>query len=356
MSLQERFSFKAQTQLPGLAFAAIRQVILQRAADHDLPVVIDSKQEIQIETAYGNYSFLRTDADTSAEIGAPRADWLHVLKESLSETIQDLAPDIAAAILWSDAQDGAGALPPNFQFITLRKVTPIPGGFLRVTAQAEDLSHFTADSIHFRLALPAPGLAQPVWPHLSDTGATVWPTGDATLHRPVYTVREMDTATGRLVFDIFEHAGGRTTDWALSAPPGTRVGLTGPGGGGIPEAQKLTFYTDETGFPAVARILDTLGPDATGHVVLELTTDAAARYPMPAHPGFTVEHHRPGPADLGDLAIARQQASPDHMVWFAAEKTATQKLRAHFKSAGLNAKDHYISAYWTRPAEADAQA
>ncbi|WP_417818432.1 siderophore-interacting protein [Tritonibacter scottomollicae] len=355
MSMQERFSFEAQTLLPGLSFPAIRSVIQQRAQEFDLPVVIDSDDEVQIETTYGNYSLQRRDEYSVARIGAPRADWLYVLKESLSDTLEHLAPEIAAEICWSDAQESAGRRPPNFQFITVEHVARIPGSFLRVTAQAEDLTHFTTDAIHFRLALPNPALDTPQWPYLSETGQTIWPKGDATLHRPVYTVRALDVTTGRLVFDIFEHDGGRATEWARSVSPGCRVGLTGPGGGGIPEVETIMIYADETGFPAVARILDALGPKASGRVVLELTAPESADYLMPHHPGIRIEHHGSNAGDLGDLAIATLANTPGHMVWLAAEKSAAQKVRAHLKSAGLNAKDHYIAAYWTRQAESDAQ-
>ena len=107
MSMQERFSFEAQTLLPGLSFPVIRSVIHQRAQEFDLPVVIDSDDEVQIETTYGNYSLQRRDEYSLARIGSPRADWLYVLKESLSDTIEHLAPEIAAEICWSDAQESA---------------------------------------------------------------------------------------------------------------------------------------------------------------------------------------------------------------------------------------------------------
>ncbi|OIQ28938.1 MAG: NADPH-dependent ferric siderophore reductase [Alphaproteobacteria bacterium MedPE-SWcel] len=351
MSMQDRFSFDTQSRLPGLSFDTVRTTVLSTAKEHDLPVVINTDREIQIETDYGNYSFLRQGTESSVQVGSTRADWLYVLKESLGDTIAHLSPDTASKIMWSDAQESAGCLPPNFQFITVQEVRQIPGGFLRVVTEAETLAHFTTDAIHFRLALPTPELAYPEWPYLSETGATVWPTGAATLHRPVYTVRELDAKTGRLVFDVFEHDGGRATEWARSATPGSRVGITGPGGGGIPQTEAITIYSDETGYPAVARLLAALGPEARGRVLLEHTTPDSKSYPLPDHAGIDVLHH---PAvsnlDLADVAIAEMGAFADHMIWFASEKKAAQKLRAHIKAAGLSPKDHYIAAYWTRPA------
>ncbi len=356
MSMIDRFTFAAQTPLPGLPFATIQPVIRARAADHDLPILRDEEGEICIETAYGTYAFVQEAAQTRVEIGSGRADWLYVLKESLSDTIAELSPAVAAAIRWSDAAASAGNLPPNFQFITVEEVTRIPGGFLRVRAVAEDLSHFTPDAIHFRLALPDPDLAYPEWPSLSDKGLTLWPKGAATLHRPVYTVREMDVATGRLVFDVFEHEGGRATEWARTVTPGTRVGLTGPGGGGIPETRAIALFADETGLPAVARILSALPQEATGHIVLEMTAPVSEAYALPHHPGFTVQRVSAGTDNtLAHHAIAATKANPEQMIWFAAEKTGAQELRAHLKASGRGTKEHYIAAYWTKSPELDPE-
>lgn len=355
MSMIDRPAFEAQTRLPGLSYDTIRQVIRARAEEHDLPLLCDGDSEIRVHTTYGTYGF-RPDQDASlAQITSEREDWLYVLKESLSHTVSELAPDVGAAIRWSDAAQSAGNLPPNFQFITIEGVTRIPGGFLRVSATAEDLSQFTPEEIHFRLALPPADLADPQWPSLSDTGLTLWPKGAASLHRPVYTVREMDRASGHLVFDIFEHLGGRATEWARSVTPGTKVGLTGPGGGGIPEVADLAIYTDETGLPAVARILEALPLEARIEVLFQMTDPVSLDYALPSHPGARIERRPAGDRDLADQAIADLDGAADRMVWLAAEKQIAQKLRAHFKSSGRSAKDHYIAAYWSRTADSAAE-
>ena len=69
------------------------------------------------------------------------------------------------------------------------------------------------------------------------------------------------------------HEGGRTTQWALEIMNGERdrkfVGLMGPSGGGLLEADHALLATDETGFPAAARILENLPSGATGRIFLE---------------------------------------------------------------------------------------
>lgn len=353
-SLQAAPVHFAETLLPGLEFAATRQHFVTQAMEFDLPILIDNNTELRVQTDYGQYGFHATTGGTRAEIRSGRADWLYVLKDALHHTVEHMLPEVADSMHWSDARQQAGSLPANFQFITIRSCEEIPGNFLRITARAEDLSVFGSDAIHFRLALPPAGQAQPQWPHQSDKGVTVWPKGDAALHRPVYTLRNCDPATDTVVFDVFIHEGGRTTQWARAVQPGDRVGLTGPGGGGVPSGARLHVYADETGYPAVARLLAEAPLDTGGIVVLQATAEHSESYPLPAHPGFELRFLPPySPAapqeDLAELAIRTHRGEPDAILWFAAEKNQAQTLRGYTKSAGLSARDgHYIAGFWNR--------
>lgn len=112
-------------------------------------------------------------------------------------------PQLADAIRWSDAPPQA-RLPANAGIMILVGVEPISGGFLRVILQG-DVSRFSNAAIHLRLGIPAGGRA-PRWPTVAQNGATDWPKGEDRLHLPVYTARAVDTARGRLCFDLFQHA------------------------------------------------------------------------------------------------------------------------------------------------------
>lgn len=204
------FAHSAETALPGLNPASLRDTLLAEAREHGLEIVHDDGGSLVVATAYGHYRLISNSATARAAVDSPRADWLCALKEALTEKISVLRPDAAARIRWSDAPP-EGSRPPNFQFVEVRSIAPLGRDFLRVSVRAEDLSAFGDDAIHFRLVLPSPGDAAPEWPRIGAGGATTWPKGEKALHRPVYTVRHIDRARRELTFDLFVHEGGPPT-------------------------------------------------------------------------------------------------------------------------------------------------
>lgn len=348
MSCHSDFTYCAETALAGVDPARLREVMLAQAHEHGLDVVHGPGETLAVETVYGRYRVDLTAGRALASVASARSDWLFALKEGLTETVSALHPDVAENLRWSDALP-EGSCPPNFQFIEVRSVEAVARDFLRITVQAEDLSAFGGDAIHFRLVLPSRGDRDPQWPRIAASGATIWPTGDKALHRPVYTVRYIDRARGEMVFDLFQHDGGAATQWARSVRMGARVGLTGPGGGGIPETRKIALYADETGLPAVARILEALPQEATGRAVLRACGGAECGYPLPSHPGVEICWRARGDAmDLADHAIAACERARGHTLWFAGEKAEAQKMRGWCKANQINLRDHYIAAFWAQ--------
>ncbi|XDA96734.1 siderophore-interacting protein [Sulfitobacter sp. LCG007] len=355
MSQHIEFAHHAETALPGLDPSRLRAAMLANAREHGLDVVERGEDELALLTVYGRCTLATRAGSARVVLDSPRPDWLFVLKDSLTEQVAALYAGGDAALRWSDALP-EGSPPPNFQFVEIRATQPLGPDFIRITVGVEDLSAFGEDAIHFRLALPVAGDAQPQWPHIGSSGATIWPKGDKALHRPVYTVRRIDAARGELAFDLFVHAGGRATAWARSVGIGTRVGLTGPGGGGIPETRKIALYADETGFPAVARILEALPADATGTALLSARDGAACEYPIPEHPGIDLRW-RAGwtSTQLAECAIAEQPSQVHPFLWFAAEKTGATKLRNWCKSHGIEQRDRYVAAFWTQDSRTEGK-
>ncbi|CUH50863.1 siderophore-interacting protein [Shimia marina] len=345
MNEQTKFPFRAETRLIGLAFPAIRALLVHEAQEHGLELPENSDARVMMVSEYGHLTFDALENGVHACVMADQTDKLFILKESLVESIEHFAPQLAESLTWSDAAQHKGH-PPNFQLATVTAVTPIGKSFLRVTLSAQDLSSYAQNAIHFRIILPPKGDQAPQWPRLNDKGVTIWPKGDKALHRPVYTIRSVDTHRNELVFDVFVHEGGRTTEWAQNVTIGTQIGITGPGGGGIPDTQAITIYADETAFPATARLLEALPHSVGGRVVLQAGTQD---YPLPDHPNLKVIWHSPhSDQTLPDVAIADRTSFPEHMLWFASEKEDTQKMRAFCKSQDIDVKNHYIATYWSR--------
>lgn len=224
-------------------------------------------------------------------------------------------------------------------------VKPVGDSFLRMRIESDNLYRLSGEIIHFRLVLQPEGTSMPVWPYLDQDGRTIWPKGDAALHRPAYTVRQIDLAAGWLDTDIFVHDGGRICEFARKARAGDVVGLNGPGGGQIPKRGHLLIGGDETAYPALARTLETAQAQTTGDCYLFGASDD---YPLPHHPGITI-HHRPS----GESALAaqlRKTGTQADAIWIATEKTRLGPLKSTILDELAIPKERtHLAAYWTAP-------
>ncbi|WP_245597321.1 siderophore-interacting protein [Leisingera caerulea] len=348
MTIRPAFPLQANAGLPELPFAAVRQAIIAMAQEHELPVIENSAVAVTVEiTGFGHYSFAARDGGTAIRVSAAMPDRLHMLKDGIASHLDEIRPGASKALRWPDA--AAGALPPNVHFTTVQSVTPIGNAFLRVQVKSPDLASFQDDAIHFRLLLPPPDCAAPEWPRLSETGATVWPGGEAALHRPVYTTRRISHEAGLMEFDIFLHDGGRATEWARRARPGDRLAIAGPGGGGIPAASNILLYADETALPAAARILESLPQNSAGEAVLLSNEGEGCGYPVTAPEGVTLTWlRREDKHSLADRALAARKHAPGHYLWFACEKAEVQRLRAALRQDKPAPGTSYIAAYWSQ--------
>ncbi len=326
-------------ELSDIGFDPLRRMVLAEAEEHQMQVARNDSAGIVVQTVYGRIAFSPQGAGCRAEVAAPRTDFLQTLKDSLVAHIAELAPEAAEGLRWvGDRQQGA--LPANAGLMQVAGAETLDCGFVRITLTG-DASRFSDDAIHFRLGLPPEGRA-PVWPRIGANGATVWPKGEDALHLPVYTARRAEA--GRLVFDLYEHAGGRTTDWASTDPVGAQVLITGPGGGGARIEGPVLGYADDTAFPAVARIL-AANPDLTGTIHLYPSSAQTARYSFPAHPGVALVWHQA--RDAARMArTACDELDTERFVWFAGERHQADVVRKAWKQAGGAARRSYIAAYW----------
>ncbi|MEM6381610.1 MAG: siderophore-interacting protein [Pseudomonadota bacterium] len=241
-------------------------------------------------------------------------------------------------------------LPENFTFARVTDVAALGPVFLRVSVESPNLSTHGDAAIHFRLVLPNI-LGSTAWPGVATNGSVKWEQGDDAPHRPVYTARSVDQTNGTLIFDVFIHEGGRTTDWAQALQNGDQtravVGVLGPAGGGLMDAHRVILAADETGFPAAARILENLPPDATGELLLEAQHGAACVYPLPKHAGFQVRWLSRSKGD--ELGTATRQALPQWQganIWFAGEREQANAVRDAAIQAGWSKDQLRISGFW----------
>ncbi|MEO1317042.1 MAG: siderophore-interacting protein [Pseudomonadota bacterium] len=344
------YTHEAFADLPGVAFSAMRQVIMMQAKASSLRVLEDEEGRLTVETAHGLIGLRPgTAAETAGMVAAQDARWLFVMKNAVVDQMQHMMPAVAQAMRWSDG-DRTGSLPPNFQFVRVTDVLRLGQVFYRVTLQGEDLSSYGTDAIHFRLVQP-PMDAEPEWPSVAPNGSTRWPDGPGAPHKPVYTVRSVDYTRNTLETDVFIHAGGRTTAWAEEVIGGENarrvVGIVGPGGGGLLNDDRVLIASDETGFPSVARFLETLPGGASGEVLLEAEEGAGCAYPIPVHPNLHVTWLSRSRGDaLGPAALSALAGFEGGTIWFAGEKADAGRLREAAKTIGWPREKLRISSFW----------
>ncbi|MBL4919031.1 siderophore-interacting protein [Szabonella alba] len=284
-------------------------------------------------------------------LSAQNDEGLQNLRDTLGYLLEVASEGLAAGLSWQEGPS-EGQPPPNFRQARVLRSDRISPGFQRIRLAADALDFMARTGLHLRLLQPRDP-AQPQWPRLAANGRTVWP-GAGQLHMPVYTIRAIDAAAGWLEVDIFLHGKGPTCAWARDARPGDVVGLTGPGGGWLPDGASLCLGGDETALPVLARILETLPASVTGEVVIELG-DMADRQALRAPPGINLHWLRRG----RDLPLRRafvetvgrmRGVSPGVGVVFGGEKSDAQTIRASLKEDAKGQGQTTVAAYWTASA------
>lgn len=349
------YPFEATSDLPGINFDAMRQMIMMQVKSAGLTVLEDETHHLTVKTVHGLIGLRPgTKAETAGYVGAIDEHWLFVMKNAVVMQMQHVMPEVAKEMRWSNGP-AEGSLPPNFAFVQVREAMQLGPNFLRVTLQGEDLSKHQDASIHFRLVIPPKGMV-PQWPTVAANGSVVWPEGEGEPHRPVYTTRSIDHGTNTLLTDVYIHEGGRATDWARGHldKPGPRrvVGLLGPAGGGLLNADRVLMATDETGFPAAARLLEKLPAGATGELLLEAENGADCAYPFDVPSGIAVTWLSRTKGDvLGEATLAALPNHEDAKIWFAGERGQAKAVRDAAKAANREAGDLRISGFWAKPTE-----
>lgn len=332
--------FQSEVLLPDLAFDLVLAQLQNRASAIGTDLHNGHGRSVWVQDDRGEYGAKKLGTGSLLFARAHRPEWL----AGVQAEIADLALSSGGARPdWNT--DGDRRMPVNFSSAKIISVTRLSPGFIRLRLAGAGLARLGQDdSIHFRLVQPPSGSTAAIWPHVGERGQTVWPGGDMTLRRPVYTTRRIDPQAGWLETDLFLHPGGRTTAWALAVRPGDPVGLMGPSGGGVPQGRRLIFAGDETAYPALARFLETLAGSARGQVWLLGRT---ADYPLPETGGFTILHRPGGESQLAAM-LENDPARVTDSLWVAGERSMIEPLRLlsaeKILPSGLST---HVSAFWT---------
>ncbi|MEU6558073.1 siderophore-interacting protein [Nocardia nova] len=233
--------------------------------------------------------------------------------------------------------------------LTVAQVDSVSPGFTRVTLEGDALAGYTdpraADA--FKLMLPADPGAVVDAPERDGSGLPAWSGETPPPVLRAFTVRRFDSAAQRLAFDVARHEQGVSIDWLASLRPGDTVALTGM----RPEwalADSVTDHVligDRSAVPAIAAIIESLGPEHTVSAYVELP-DPADIAVLPQHPNLTLREV----ADIGDAVHDTPSsiaAGRRTQVWIAAEAAQVRKIRAHATEMwGVDRADMLARAYW----------
>lgn len=313
-------------------------------------------QRIDFRFAFGDASIDMEQLVMRAN--AADRDGLARIKDLLATAVQVYAREEKPEIVWTGDLSGETSL-AQFREMTVSDVHDLTPNMRRLRFAGEDLSRFAKfGGMHIRMLFPTRDVPDPLWPVLGGNGLPVWPADDRRPVARVYTIRALDVAKGVMDVDFLVHPGDSVgSAWAMQAAPGMKVGIMGPVGRPVRQADWYVMGADETGLPALARLLETL-PAATRGVAFVEIADAGEKQKIANTTG--IELHwltRDGVPAGEDKLLAEAVRSvtwPQEgsaFGWFAAEAAAAKIVREYWRGAlGLGRDETLAAAYWRRGA------
>lgn len=154
--------------------------------------------------------------------------------------------------------------------------------------------------------------------------------------------------------DFVTHDGDNVgSKWAIDALPGNKVGIMGPVGRPHRQAEWYVMGCDETGLPALARMLETM-PETTKGVAFIEIADKAERQEIANRTGIELNWiYRDGIPAGEDERLASTVLAvewPQDVAtfgWFAAEAVAAKRVRDRWRGElGLGRDQTLAAAYW----------
>lgn len=259
--------------------------------------------------------------------------------------------------------------------VSTQVLTP---GFVRLTFAGESLENFATwgTDQRIKLVLPLPdgsladfGLLEEPTPHPSDwyTRWKALPEGERNVLR-TYTPAAIRPEQQELDVDFYLHEpAGPASAWAASAVPGDEVVITGPDrrmgwtGYGLHwapgDARRFLLVADETAFPAVRSILQTLDAADRVDVILECrdAVNDIVSADAPAQARIRVVVRGDDDASGAERAVSEWSAEhgtavrddPTFYAWIAGESGVTARVRRHLTSVvGIPKERVSFLGYW----------
>lgn len=323
-----------------------------RFAEHI--TITRSESGARLETVIGSADIAVSKDRLDIKLRCPTAAMLFTIRSMVAENLFELSKSNMLALDWADGPQPS--VIPNFREISVVDAYDVTPHMRRVVVATDDAKHFVEGGLHVRLLIPPKG-REPVWPHTEPDGRIHWPKGDDALTLRAYTIRSIDLERGEMTIDFVVHEGDSVpgATWAMTARPGDRAGLIGPGGGGVPAARKFILAGDETALPAIARIAASVPADAELRIFLEVADRREEQVlTSSASLDITWLHRNGAPAGTTDtleriLRDVVPAADAETYIWAACEQKQARSIRSFVKSELARDPGTFsIAAYWQR--------
>ncbi|WP_054309893.1 siderophore-interacting protein [Mesorhizobium sp. 1M-11] len=344
---------QAQLRLPNLA--SYLHLITDRLQSFDAAVSGHSGR-MDFRFSFGEATLEMVPDLLVLRASAGDRDGLARTKDILATAVEIYAKQDGPEIVWTGdlAQDTRLA---QFREMTVTDVCDLTPHMRRIRLAGEDLGRFGKfQGMHIRILFPTRAVPDPAWPSLGANGLPVWPADDRRPVARVYTIRALDPDAGHMDVDFLIHEGESVgSAWALQARAGHRVGIMGPVGRPVRPADWYVLGADETGLPAIGRLLETLPCHTRGVAFIEIADNAERQQ---INNATQIELHwleRGGKAPGTDGRLAEQVLSAEWpkegtaFGWFAAEAEAAKLVRETWRGQmGLGRDQTIAAAYWRR--------
>lgn len=213
------------------------------------------------------------------------------------------------------------------------------------TATVLSRTHLTAHLV--RISLGGPGLAG--WQSTGVPDEWVALTVPGQFQTRYYTVRAR--AGDVLTLDVVVHSRGLVTEWASGDCVGDEVGISEPKGSfALPaDAGWLHLVGDLTALPAMARIVETVGPEVATRVWAEVPDRVPGYFPAGLEESDALTWLAPGDGGSRLAALVESLSWPDGpgYFWMAGESAQMRAIRRHLMhQVRLPGERYDVMGYW----------
>lgn len=347
----------ASFALSGVAVPLSASGMLEEICDHFIEhaEVEQTAHGAILRSADGLAKIRIADGRLLIDLDCPTADHLRLIQTSLAEHLFYFAEGQPFSLEWS--RSNTVTRPPNLHEVTVVSAMNVTPKMRRVTFSIADATPFARGDMHVQLLVPPKG-RRPVWPGFREDGRLSWPQGEDELIARTYTIRGVDCAAQHFWIDFLLHGEtGEVTpgaDFARTAEPGTIAAIMGPGGGHVPEAERILMIGDETALPAIARIIEEVPEGTRITAIIEVESEAEqqsleGRCKLDLHWLHRARNSAPSSSTLLHAAMAAIEGmEAGTFVWAATEKQTIRSIRSVLKARQYDRKLMYVAWYWER--------